>query len=106
MMRSACAAVAAGAPSTAAQALRIIAVGYTVAGVAPLISAYCQSLGRAAPSYLISIGTLLAVKVPLVLVLGRLGTNGVWAALAIGEITAAASALLILRRVRPRHSNV
>lgn len=90
-----------GAPAaTAEQALRIIAVGYTVAGVAPLISAYCQSLGRAAPSYLISIGTLLAVKVPLVLVLGRLGTNGVWAALAVGEITAAAGALLILRRVR------
>ncbi len=62
--------------------------------------------GRAAPSYLISIGTLLAVKVPLVLVLGRAGTNGVWAALAIGEITAAASALVILRRVRPRPSNV
>ncbi len=55
--------------ATARQALRIIASGFTVAGIAPLVSAYCQSLGRPAPSYLISVGTLLVLKVPLLLVL-------------------------------------
>ncbi|MEV6494005.1 MATE family efflux transporter, partial [Actinoplanes sp. NPDC051633] len=86
---------------TAAHALRIIAVGFAVAGVAPLVSAYFQALGRATPSYLISIGTLLAVKIPLVLALGLVGTNGIWAALAAGEVTSALIALAILRHRRP-----
>jgi putative MATE family efflux protein len=87
--------------ATAAHALRIIAVGLAVAGVAPLISAYFQSLGQATPSYAISIGTLLVVKVPLVLALGRTGTTGVWLALAAGEVISALTAFTILRRRRP-----
>ena len=90
------------AATAAVQASRIIAVGLAFAGVAPLVSAYFQSLGRAAPSYLISIGTLLAVKVPIVLLLSRLGTSAVWASLAAGEILSALVALVILRRKQPR----
>jgi putative MATE family efflux protein len=89
------------AATTAAQALRIIGVGLAVAGIAPLVSAYGQSVGRAAPSYLISIGTLLAVKAPLVLILSHAGTTGVWAALALGEVTSALIALAVLRRLQP-----
>lgn len=81
----------------ARRALTVIGLGFTVAGVAPLVSAYCQSVGRAAPSYLISIGTLLLVKAPLVVLLGRTGTNGVWSALALGELTSALLALALLR---------
>jgi Na+-driven multidrug efflux pump len=86
------------AATTATQALRIIAVGIAFAGVAPLVSAYFQSLGRAMPSYLISIGTLLAVKVPIVLLLSNLGTTGVWIGLAAGEVLSALVALVVLRR--------
>ena len=86
------------AATTARQALRIVALGIAVAGVPPLISAYFQSLGRAAPSYLLSIGTLVAVKVPLVLVLGRIGTTALWAALALGDLVSALTALAVLRR--------
>jgi putative MATE family efflux protein len=86
------------AASTARHALRIIGLGFAVAGLAPLVSAYSQSVGRAGPSYLISIGTLLAVKAPLVLLLGRTGTTGVWIALAAGELLSAAVALALLRR--------
>lgn len=82
--------------------MRIIAVGIAFAGVAPLVSAYFQSLGRATPSYLISIGTLLAVKVPIVLLLTHLGTSGVWVGLAAGEVLSALIALVILRRKQPR----
>ncbi|MGW1128976.1 MATE family efflux transporter [Streptomyces sp. NPDC002526] len=84
---------------TAAQALRVLAIGLTVAGIAPLAAAYAQSLGRPAPAYLISIGSLLLIKVPLVATLGRLGANGVWAALSAGELATAAGAALLLRRL-------
>ena len=87
--------------AAAVHALRIIAIGIAVAGVGPLISAYFQSLGQATPSYVISIGTLLVVKVPLVLALGRAGTTGVWSALAAGEVASALIAFAILRRRRP-----
>ena len=88
--------------ATARQALRIMAIGFAVAGVTPLVSAYFQSLGRPRPSYVLSIGTLLAVKAPLVIVLGRLGTGGVWISLPTGELVAAAIAMVILRRLRGR----
>ncbi|MFB9693571.1 MATE family efflux transporter [Amorphoplanes digitatis] len=88
----------------AEQALRIIAVGVAAAGVAPLVSAYFQSLGRATPSYLISVGTLLAVKVPVILVAGAAGTTGIWIGIAAGELLSALVALVLLRRVSPRRA--
>lgn len=87
----------AGVAATACDALRVIALGLAVAGVAPLVSAYFQSLGRPHPSYLISIGTLLAIKIPLVVALGQTGTTGVWIALAAGEAVTALAALVVLR---------
>jgi Na+-driven multidrug efflux pump len=90
------------AATTAEQALRIIAIGIAVAGIAPLASAYFQSLGQAAPSYLISIGTLFGVKAPLILALSHSGATGVWVGLALGDIASALIALVILRRLGPR----
>lgn len=86
--------------ATAREALRVIALGLTVSGIAPLTAAYFQAVGRPAPAYLVSIGTLLLIKVPLIAALGRLGTGGVWAALAAGEVGTAAVALVLLRRLR------
>jgi len=81
----------------ARHALRIVGLGFAFAGVAPLVSAYCQAVGRAAPSYLISIGTLVAVKAPLVVALGRAGPTGVWVALALGELVSASIAPILSR---------
>ncbi|MET0496017.1 MAG: MATE family efflux transporter [Actinoplanes sp.] len=89
------------ARTAATQALRIIAIGLVFAGVAPLVSAYFQALGRPTPSYLISVGTLLAVKVPVVLLLSHLGTTGVWVGLAAGEVLSALAALVIKAFVPP-----
>ncbi|MFD7712114.1 MATE family efflux transporter [Streptomyces sp. NPDC059786] len=89
-----------GTVTTAGRALRVIAVGLTAAGIGPLVAAYSQSLGRPAPAYLISIGSLLLIRIPLIVTLGRLGTGGVWAALAAGELATAAVALVLLRRLR------
>jgi putative MATE family efflux protein len=81
-----------------AKAMRILAIGTAAAGVAPLVSAYFQSRGRAAPSYLLSAGTLLLIKFPLVLALARFGDIGVWLGLTVGEIASALAALFLLRR--------
>jgi len=86
--------------ATAQHALRIIAIGFAAAGVAPVVSAYFQSLGRPRPSYLISIGTLLAIKAPLVITLGQTGITGVWISLSAGELISALTAVVILRRLQ------
>jgi putative MATE family efflux protein len=87
--------------ATAVRALRIIALGVAVAGVPPLVSAYFQALGRPTPSYLISVGTLVVVKAPLVLALGHAGASGVWVALSAGQLVSAAAALALLRTSHP-----
>jgi len=84
----------------AEQALRIVAAGIAAAGVTPLVSAYFQSLGQATPSYLISAGTLLAIKVPLILAAGATGTTGIWISIPAGEILSALVALVFLRYPR------
>jgi Na+-driven multidrug efflux pump len=86
--------------AVASQALRIIAVAFAFSGVAPLVSAYFQAIGRPTPSYLISIGTLAAIKVPLVVALSVVGPVGIWASIPCGEALSAAAALLILRHDR------
>lgn len=76
-------------------ALRIVAAGVAVAGVAPLVSAYFQAVGRPGPSYLLSVGTLVLVKAPLVVAGSAAGATGVWIGLAAGEMISALAALLI-----------
>jgi putative MATE family efflux protein len=94
--------------ASARHALRVIAVGLAVAGVTPLVSAYFQSIGRPRPSYLLSVGTLVAIKVPLVIGLGRVAAGGqarpgqVWVALAAGEVASALVALAVVRCLRDR----
>ncbi|WGT48344.1 MATE family efflux transporter [Tessaracoccus lacteus] len=93
-----------GAVELAAGGLRIIAVGFLFSGVTPLVSGYFQALGRSTPAYALSLGTLLAIRLPLVLGLGGLGPAGVWGALALGEAASALVAWLVLRaatRTRP-----
>ncbi|MQM25594.1 MATE family efflux transporter [Glycomyces albidus] len=82
----------------AAAALRILAAGLALSGAPPLVSAYFQAVGRPTPSYLISIGTLLVLKVPAVLACGAAGVTGVWTGLALGELLSAAAALALLKR--------
>lgn len=83
--------------AVATRAVRIVAVAFVFSGVAPLVSAYFQAIGRATPSYLISIGTLVAIKLPLVALLATLGPVGIWASIPAGEALSAVVALLLLR---------
>jgi Na+-driven multidrug efflux pump len=93
--------------STARHALRIIALAFAAYGIAPLVFAYFQSVGKPKPSYLLSLGTLLAVKIPLVIALGRTGINGIWIGLAAGELASALIAMITLKLLDPGvHSSI
>ncbi|RRS01340.1 MATE family efflux transporter [Glycomyces terrestris] len=87
-----------GPDPQAATALRLIAIGIAASGVPLLVSAYFQAVGAPLPSYVISIGTLIALKIPAVLALSPLGPAGVWTGLALGDLAAAATALALLKR--------
>ncbi|MER5623523.1 MATE family efflux transporter [Streptosporangium sp. NPDC002544] len=87
----------------ATHALRIIALSYPLAGVATLVSAYFQALGRARPSYVISIGSIVAVRVPLLLAFSLFGTLWLWISFPVAEIVVAGAAMLILRRLGESH---
>ncbi|MFI7285041.1 MATE family efflux transporter [Micromonospora chersina] len=89
---------------TAEHALRIIALGIIAAGVTPLTSAYFQSLGQATPSYLLSAGSLVLIKAPLVLAASGTTVTGIWISIAIGEAASALAAFVLLRHSvrRPR----
>jgi putative MATE family efflux protein len=84
----------------AVDALRLLAFVYPCAGVAPLVSARFQALGQPRPSYLISVATIVAVRIPLLLTLSRFGTRGVLISFPVAELAAALLALLVLWRRR------
>ncbi|WP_243740966.1 MATE family efflux transporter [Streptomyces sp. 8K308] len=92
------------AGETTAQVLRLIALGYPFAGVTALLATYFQARGRARPSFVISVGSILAVHVPLLLALSPLGTPWLWISFPAATLLSAAGATLILRLLGQRPS--
>ncbi len=78
-------------------ALRIIALSYPAAGLVGLVAAAYQSVGRALPSLWLSVGTLAAIKLPAVVLLGGFGLVGLWISFPVGEVLSALVAVLALR---------
>ena len=79
-------------------ALRLLSLAYPLSGVAILVAAYFQSLGKAKEALLLTLGGMLLVKIPLLLLAARLfGVNGIWASEATSEAILCAVALLMLR---------
>lgn len=80
-------------------ALQLLALSYPLSGVAVLVAAYFQSVGRARAALLLTLGGALLVKIPVLLLAARLwGTNGIWAAEALSESILCAAALWLLRK--------
>ncbi|MEV6261445.1 MATE family efflux transporter [Streptomyces sp. NPDC051784] len=86
--------------STTAAVLRVIALGYPFTGVPVLLSTYFQAQGRSRPSFVISVGSVLLVQVPLLLVLGAFGTPWLWLSFPLASFLSASAAFLVLRRGR------
>jgi len=82
----------------ATDALRVLAIGYPFAGIAPLVSARLQAAGQPRYSYWLSAGTIPAVRAPLLLAFSRLGTTGLWISFPTAEFATALLAIIVLRR--------
>ncbi|GIG30142.1 hypothetical protein Cma02nite_27420 [Cellulomonas marina] len=83
------------------RALRVLAVGVAVSGLVPVVAACCQAVGRPRPSYVLTLGTLVAVRIPAVLVAAPHGTRAVLPALAVAEVLSAVCAAAVLRLAGP-----
>ncbi|KAB8165899.1 MATE family efflux transporter [Streptomyces sp. 3MP-14] len=90
---------AAARPATV-EALRIIALSYPLAGVAALAATYFQARERAVPSLVISVGSVLAIQVPVLFALSLAGTPWLWAGYPVAALLSAAGALAVLRAGR------
>ena len=82
----------------AATALRTIALAYPFGGLVGLTAAWYQSRGYARPSFVLSVGTVLVVKLPVLLALSTYGTQGIWWAFPVGEAVSAVAAWWLWRR--------
>jgi putative MATE family efflux protein len=79
-------------------ALRLLALSYPVGGIAIMVAAYFQSVGKAREALTLTLGGILLVKLPVLLLAARLfALNGIWAAEAISELILCAAALLMLK---------
>lgn len=86
------------AAETTARVLRLIALSHPLARVTALIATHFQARGPARPSFAISIGSVLAIHVPLLLTLSLLGTPWLWLSFPASAVLSATAATLILRR--------
>jgi len=85
------------------KALRMLALAYPLSGVAVMVAAYFQSLGKAKDALLLTLGGMLLVKLPVLLLGARLfGLNGIWASEAVSELILCTAALLMLRYTQAR----
>ena len=94
-----------GTADTAATALRTIAFAYPLGGLVALTAAWYQSRGYARPSFILSVGTILLVKLPVLLVLATFGTQGIWWAFPVGEALSALAAWWLWRRSLGRRAS-
>jgi len=79
-------------------ALRLLAFSYPVGGIALMVAAYFQSVGKPKEALILTLGGILFVKLPVLLLASRLfALNGIWASETISELILCVAALLMLR---------
>lgn len=80
-------------------ALRLMALAFPVSGISVLVAAYFQAVGRAREALLITLGGILLVKLPVLLLAASLfSLTGIWISEAVSELILCAIALLMLRQ--------
>lgn len=84
-------------------ALRLMALALPLGGISVLAAAYFQSAGRAKEALLITLGGIILVKLPVLLLAASLfSLTGIWLSEAVSELILSALALLLLRRHQAR----
>lgn len=79
-------------------ALRIMAFAGPWGGISVMVAAYFQSTGRAREALAITLGGILLVKLPVLLLASNVfGLNGIWASEAVSELILCAVALTMLK---------
>ena len=79
-------------------ALRLMALACPIGGISVMVSAYFQSAGRAKEALLITLGGILIVKLPVLLLASRLfGLNGIWISEAVSELILCTISLIMLK---------
>ncbi len=79
-------------------ALLLMALAYPLGGVSVLVAAYFQSLGRAKEALLITLGGILLVKLPVLLLgSGLFSLTGIWASEAVSELILSVISMVMLR---------
>ncbi|HVU67094.1 MAG TPA: MATE family efflux transporter [Ktedonobacteraceae bacterium] len=84
-------------------ALRLMSLACPVSGISVVIAASFQAVGRAREAFLITLGGIVFVKLPVLLLASSLfSVTGIWAAEAASEGLLCVISLLLLRRYRTR----
>ncbi len=79
-------------------AMRIMAFACPLAGISVMVAAYFQSTGRAKDALIITLGGIILVKLPVLLLASHLfSLKGIWASEAISEFILCAISLWMLR---------
>jgi len=79
-------------------ALRWLALSYPLSGVAMLVAAYFQSVGKAPEALGLTLGGILLVKLPVLLLASRwFALTGIWASEAVSELILCVVAWVMLR---------
>lgn len=79
-------------------ALRLLALSYPLSGVAILVAAYFQSVGKAKDALWLTLGGILLVKLPVLLLASRLfALNGIWASEVVSELILCSVSLMMLK---------
>lgn len=79
-------------------ALRLMSLVFPVSGISVMVAAYFQAVGRAREALIITLGGILLVKLPVLLLVSSLfSLNGIWVSEAVSELILCAIALMMLR---------
>ncbi|NLG96099.1 MAG: MATE family efflux transporter [Chloroflexi bacterium] len=79
-------------------ALRLMALACPLSGISMMVAAYFQSAGRAMEAFVITLGGILLVKLPVLLLSASLlSLTGIWISEAVSETILCIIALLMLR---------
>jgi putative MATE family efflux protein len=80
-------------------ALRMMALSLPLAGIVLMVSAYFQATGKASIAVGLSLGGIIIIRIPVLIILSILfGLNGIWLTEAISEVLLCIISLWIFRR--------